>query len=141
MFKTIVVGHDGSEAAAGSLSAATEIAKSDGAKLVVAHVDEHLVGKGAGMSVKADEEEVRAALERQVKELASGGLDAQLVAKEMMLGGPAHQIAEVAEETGADLIVVGNRGHSTVTGLLLGSVTHRLLHIATVPVLVVPDKR
>jgi nucleotide-binding universal stress UspA family protein len=57
-----------------------------------------------------------------------------------MLGGPAHAIEEIAEKAGADLIVVGTRGHSPVAGLLLGSVTQRLLHIARRPVLVVPQE-
>ena len=57
----------------------------------------------------------------------------------VMLGGPAHAIEEIADRADADLIVVGTRGHSSVAGLLLGSVTHRLLHIAHRPVLVVPS--
>ena len=81
-----------------------------------------------------------AELERRVSELSSGGLGAQLVTKDLLLGGPAHAIAEAAQENNADLIVVGNRGRSAVAGLLVGSVTHRLLHIAKVPVLVVPDQ-
>jgi nucleotide-binding universal stress UspA family protein len=55
-----------------------------------------------------------------------------------MLGGPAHAIAKIADEAGADLIVVGTRGESPLTRLLLGSVTQRLLHIAEQPVLVIP---
>lgn len=47
-------------------------------------------------------------------------------------------IAERARELGADAIVVGTRGHGPVAGLLLGSVTQRLLHIAECPVLAVP---
>ena len=58
-----------------------------------------------------------------------------------MLGGPAHPIEEIAEEAKADLIVVGTRGHSAIAGLLLGSVTQRLLHIARRPVLVVPSPK
>jgi nucleotide-binding universal stress UspA family protein len=51
---------------------------------------------------------------------------------------PAHEVANTAREVGADLIVVGTRGRTAIGGLLLGSVTNRLLHIAPCPVLVVP---
>jgi nucleotide-binding universal stress UspA family protein len=53
-------------------------------------------------------------------------------------GGAAHAIADAAKEAGADLVVVGTRGQGPLTGLLLGSVTHRLLHVAPCPVLAVP---
>jgi nucleotide-binding universal stress UspA family protein len=58
---------------------------------------------------------------------------------DVMVGGPAHAIEEIADKANADLIVVGTRGHSPVVGLLLGSVTQRLLHIAHRPVLVIPQ--
>jgi nucleotide-binding universal stress UspA family protein len=58
-----------------------------------------------------------------------------------MLGGPAHAIAEVAEQANADLIVAGTRGHSPVAGLLLGSVIQRIIHIARCPVLAVPTPK
>jgi nucleotide-binding universal stress UspA family protein len=53
-------------------------------------------------------------------------------------GGPAHEIAEVAKEVDAGLIVAGVRGHSVIRGLLVGSVAHRLPYVATCPVLMVP---
>jgi nucleotide-binding universal stress UspA family protein len=52
--------------------------------------------------------------------------------------GPAHVIAGVAGDAKADVIVSGTRGHTAIAGLLLGSVTQRLLHLAHCPVLVIP---
>jgi nucleotide-binding universal stress UspA family protein len=60
---------------------------------------------------------------------------------EIAVGKPAEVLARLAQSKDADLIVVGTRGHSSVVGLLLGSVTQRLLHIASVPVLAVPPAR
>jgi nucleotide-binding universal stress UspA family protein len=51
---------------------------------------------------------------------------------------PAHHIAAIAEREAADLIVVGSRGHSTLTQLIVGSVPLRLLHITPCPLLIVP---
>jgi nucleotide-binding universal stress UspA family protein len=54
---------------------------------------------------------------------------------EVRTGDPAVQLERAAEEHGADLIVVGARGHSVARRLLLGSVSTRLLHHARRPVL------
>jgi len=72
------------------------------------------------------------------KEMSDQGIEASVQMSEITLGGPAHAIAEIANEANADVIVVGTRGYSTVLGLLLGGVTQRLLHIADRPVLAVP---
>jgi nucleotide-binding universal stress UspA family protein len=55
-------------------------------------------------------------------------------------GRPARTIAEVAEEEGCDLIIMGSTGMGELEGLLLGSVTHKVLHLATCPVLVMPSQ-
>jgi nucleotide-binding universal stress UspA family protein len=52
-------------------------------------------------------------------------------------GDPAEEILRLADENGADLIVVGARGLGTVKRLLLGSVSERVLRDARCPVLVV----
>jgi nucleotide-binding universal stress UspA family protein len=46
-------------------------------------------------------------------------------------------IVEAAEKFGADVIVMGSRGRSDLPGLLLGSVTHKVLSMTRVPVLVI----
>lgn len=55
-----------------------------------------------------------------------------------IVGGPtADVIREVAELEKCDCIVMGTRGKSGLESLVLGSVTHKVLHIAPCPVLVV----
>ncbi|MUM76630.1 universal stress protein [Pseudodesulfovibrio sp. F-1] len=52
-------------------------------------------------------------------------------------GGVADVIANVAEVEKCDLVVMGSKGKSNLEGLILGSVTHKVLNIAHCPVLVV----
>ncbi len=52
-------------------------------------------------------------------------------------GAPAETICRVADEVGADLIVIGARGANQATRWLLGSVSDRVVHHATQPVTVV----
>lgn len=53
------------------------------------------------------------------------------------LGSPAERIVTVAEETGADHVVVGSHGRSGVSRLLLGSVAERVVRTSPVPVTVI----
>jgi nucleotide-binding universal stress UspA family protein len=138
MFKVIIWATDGSTAAEQALPYAKGLAKADGARLVVVHVDEFWVGRHIVYSLDADEAEIQAAIRKQVEDLKREGFDVVLQASRVRMGGAAHVIAEIAKQEGADLIVAGTRGLGPVSGLLLGSVTHRLVQVARCPVLVVP---
>jgi nucleotide-binding universal stress UspA family protein len=89
-----------------------------------------LAAKGGEVS-PAGEDEVRAEINQQAKELSERGIETQVELADTVLGGPAPAIVEIADRTGGDLIVAGRRGHSSLAGIVLGSVTHRLLHIAS----------
>jgi nucleotide-binding universal stress UspA family protein len=52
-------------------------------------------------------------------------------------GNPARMIARFAQEEGCDLIVMATHGASGLHHALVGSVTRKVLHLASVPVLVV----
>jgi nucleotide-binding universal stress UspA family protein len=137
MFEMLVLGLDGSESSKRAIPVAAELAKEANGKIVIAHVEEDVIGKGGG-PIHATEDEIQAEIKKQAEELSAEGIDTEVKMTSVMLGGPAHAIASIADDANADLIVVGTRGHSPVAGLLLGGVTQRLLHIAHQPVLAVP---
>ncbi|HKX18774.1 MAG TPA: universal stress protein [bacterium] len=64
------------------------------------------------------------------------GVDAP-VTKLYRRGEPSHEILAAARETKADMIVMGSRGLGQIGGLILGSVSERVLHGAHIPVLIV----
>ena len=138
MFKTIVWATDGSEHADRALPYAKRLASAEDAVLFVVHGNELLLGRAAGYPVLADEEDLELKIRGQVAELRGSGINASFRVISSAAAGTAHMVADVAREVGADVIVVGTRGHAPVTGLLLGSVTQRLLHIAPCPVLAIP---
>jgi nucleotide-binding universal stress UspA family protein len=58
-----------------------------------------------------------------------------------ILEGPAaEKIVSVAKTEKCEMIIMGCRGRSDLKGLLLGSVTHRVLHSSPCPVLVIRSK-
>ena len=138
MFKVIIWASDGSEHADRALDYAKGLAEASSAHLIAVHVNEITVGRAGGYPVQVDEEEVEQKIQRQVNDLKDAGIDANYKQCGASGGGAAHAIADAATEVGAELVVVGTRGQGPVSGLLLGSVTNRLLHVAGCPVLAVP---
>jgi nucleotide-binding universal stress UspA family protein len=141
MFKSIVWATDGSDAADRALPYVKSFAAADDAEVTVVHCDEFLVARGGGQPLLANEVDVKAKIEEQAADLGREGLKVTLEVMSATAGGAAHRIAEAGSASGADLIVVGTRGHTALAGLLLGSVTQRLLHIAPCPVLAVPSAK
>jgi nucleotide-binding universal stress UspA family protein len=140
MFKKIIWATDGSEHADRALELARSLASENGGQVLAVHSVEYLAGPG-GRGAPAelpDDDERLVKIKGQVEELAKQGVDAQVKVVQGGATGAAHTLARVAQEENADLIVAGTRGHTAIAGLLLGSVTQRLLHIAPCPVLVVP---
>jgi nucleotide-binding universal stress UspA family protein len=140
MFKKVVWATDGSEAADEALPVARAlVADSDGQLVVVHCVELTLPGRSAGRyPIHADEGDLKAKIVRQVAELDACGVRTTLETTRASVGNAAQAIADTTREQGGEVIVVGTRGHTALGGLLLGSVTQRLLHIGPCPVLAVP---
>ena len=131
----IVVGFDGSEHAHKALERAADIA--GGATLaVVAAANVTRSMRGAGLSPVdpvAAEERTKALAEAR-EYLEGRGLDAVYIEGH---GNPADVIVQEAEESKADLIVVGARGLSARKRITMGSVSTNVMHHAPCDVLVV----
>jgi nucleotide-binding universal stress UspA family protein len=70
------------------------------------------------------------------RELEQAGVPTKLELVRAFAGHVAKIIVETARDHRAGLIVLGCRGRGDLTGLLLGSVAHKVIHLADRPVLV-----
>jgi nucleotide-binding universal stress UspA family protein len=106
-------------------------------QVVAAHVHELAVGRWGSM--RLDDTTGDAFAEAIVKGLLGAGIDARLETRDAHYGQVAQALSAAADDLDADMIVVGSRGRSNVASLTLGSVSHKLLHLARRPMLVVPS--
>jgi nucleotide-binding universal stress UspA family protein len=144
MFKSIVVGTDGSETAGQAVRQAVELAKAHGAKVELVSAYEPVSGqrlREESTQVPDDmqwmvnpREDVDATLEEAAEVAKEDGIDVKVHARQ---GDPADAILDVAEETKADLIVVGNKGMTGARRFLLGSVPNKVSHHAPCSVLII----
>jgi len=136
MFKKILVAIDGSTYSQLALPTAIEMAKKFDAEILVVHIREHERGRAVVFSTESPAEGVRLFAEA-VKTVRENGVAAKGELREVAAGHAAKAIIEAAEANAIDLIVMGSRGLSDVQALMLGSVTHKVMQTAEIPVLVV----
>ena len=143
-YTRVVVGTDGSESSYRAVEKAGQLAADESATLVIAcayvPADPRSVSQAADQlgddayQIQGDnpaEDIVRTARERAQ---AAG---ASTVETRTVKGAPVETLIKLAEEVEADLLVVGNRGLSSLTGRLLGSVPADAARRATCDVLIV----
>lgn len=138
MFTRILLATDGSPNVEGALDYARDLALRDDAQVVVVYAFPSVPGY-LGEPWRERFIESNVAEGQRVANLATGrlraaGLD---VVVDVLEGPPADAIVRAARSHRCDLIVMGNRGHGQLTSLLLGSVSHRVVAHADVPVLIV----
>ena len=139
-WKTIVVGVDGSPGSRKALTWAAAEAADHRCDLVVVNVWEHTLLPPAG-SVTVSEHYVPDPSQTTAGQLVEvikeelGEEPNVLVQPRVKQGSPAKVLIE--ESSGADLLVVGTRGHGGFAGLVLGSVSQHVAAYAQCPVTVV----
>ena len=139
----ILFGTDFSPASEAALRKAIEMARKEGAELIIAHVYE----SPAGMSYSGTADEIfQADNEAKLRTSAEKGLEpaiAQARAAGVRVRGvtasghASHRLADLARENGAALLVVGTHGRTGFRALVTGSVASDLVATAPCPVLTV----
>lgn len=139
----VVVGVDDSDAAVRAVNAAVEVAEREGAVLHIVRVA-HSPSMEAWAYVetaKGGTEETHAIRDHAEESVMRAANRVRalhpkvIVTTEVLYGDPGQSLADLGATAG--LIVVGSRGHGGFTGMMLGSVSHRVIHDATCPVMVV----
>ncbi|HEY0002055.1 MAG TPA: universal stress protein [Actinoplanes sp.] len=139
-WRTIVVGVDGSPGSRKALLWAAAEAADHGASLTVVNIWEHTLLPPAG-SVTVSEHYVPDPSQRTAEDLVQvikevlGDDPPVVIQPQVKQGRPAKVLIE--ESAGADLLVVGERGHGGFAGLVLGSVSQHVAAYAKCPVTVV----
>jgi nucleotide-binding universal stress UspA family protein len=138
----LLIAVDGSEHAHRAIDAAARLAKETTVECVLVHVREGAEAYHGDITPRDYERIGAEARTRQDAILAealtyarqAGLVDATTLAQ---AGSPEVDLPNVATQRGVDMIVMGTRGLGTMGALLLGSVAQRVVHHATVPVLLV----
>lgn len=135
MFNHILVAIDGSTHSHSTLSTTIEVAKKFQADVLVVNFIEHEVGR-ASVYPTETLEEAKKLVADAVKTVQAAGITAHSQVNDVAHGHAAKAIVDIAHEKGVNLIVMGSRGLSNIQGLLLGSVTYKVMQLANIPVLV-----
>jgi len=139
----IFVATDGSPGANRAVDAAATLAKIARAKLIILTVGNNVSGTqlrrlastGGDLSGLLEADATRTLGRARQRALRAGVATVEL---QTAWGDPAQTIIDTVRRKKADLLVVGRRGRSRLSGLLLGSVSQKLASLAPCKVLVVP---
>ena len=138
MFENIVLAFDGSEYSDKALLRAKAIAERFDATLWLVHVFRNpsdLLGYTDFEKIYAKRKSAaQAVMDDALQKL---GRTTVSVHEELQEGHETESILKVAEKCAADLIVMGTRGLGAVKGLLVGSVSRKVIYLAECPVMVV----
>ncbi len=144
MFRSIVVGTDGSDTAGQAVRQAADLAKALGATVELVSAYEPVPSQRLREERRDAPEDLQWAINPREDVDATLEAAADIVREQGVVvnvyprqGDPADAILDVAEEREADLIVVGNKGMTGAKRFLLGSVPNKVSHHAPCSVLII----
>jgi nucleotide-binding universal stress UspA family protein len=141
MNSTILLATDARHDVAKSIELAGELSQGTQGRVLVLHIHEFSVGKYGRVQLCCPEEEAEELLPRIVALLGESGVPAEWQIRETNSGNAARAILDVADQHDAHVIILGSNMRTDVPLIPLGSVSHKLLHLARRPVLVVPHRK
>jgi nucleotide-binding universal stress UspA family protein len=137
MYERLLVAIDHSKVSKSVLAAAQELASLAKAEAWVLHVREREVIPRVGLVPVETGDEASEGVQAAVDELTRAGIKAHAEVRDAVVGHSAGEIVDLAREHDVGVIVMGSRGRSDLTALVLGSTAHKVIHLTDRPVLVV----
>jgi len=137
MYERLLVAIDHSETSKRVLDATEELARKTGAEVFVLHLRERESLSRLGLVPDESADEAKEPVAAAVRSLQAAGVKADGAVVETIYGSAAKEIVDSAKLKDASVIILGSRGLSTLEGLIVGSTTHKVLHLSDRPVLVV----
>ena len=136
MYDRLLAAVDQSEVSPRVIAAAKELASMSQGQVWVLHLREREFGR-LGLTPIESDEEAREPVRAGVDALTQAGIDAHGEVRETIFGHAAREIVKDAQEHDASLIIMGSRGRGDLTGAILGSTAHKVIHLTDRPVLVI----
>ncbi|MGD0083895.1 MAG: universal stress protein [Acidimicrobiales bacterium] len=141
MFDKLIVAVDSSPPSDRAVATARDLAGLSGGSVQLIHVVEHVAvpgGRFAGGFEVEDPNDAEQLLEKELATLKEAGVTVTANVVRARVGNTAQLIVDAASSDAADVIIMGCRGRSELTALVLGSTAFKVLHLADRPVLIVP---
>jgi nucleotide-binding universal stress UspA family protein len=134
-YDKVLVAIDGTETSNHLLDHVRALAPIHNSEVIVYHV--HQKAYSGAATIDMDPLAV-VSTDQAVKDLTDAGITARALEEDAQWAQTADFIVDAADRESVKVIVMGSRGRSRLTSILLGSVAYKVLHLAKQPVLVIP---
>jgi len=133
--RTILLPTDFSSASDAALPHATALARQNGARLLIVHVEEPPLAYGGGELYYGLPEPSSERILKMLEDVKPSDPSVPYTHR-LTMGDPAGEVVRIAEDEGAEMIIIGTHGRTGMTRLLMGSVAEAIVRRAPCPVLV-----